>query len=357
MSNEDQTFVILTPGFAANESDSTCLPMQQHLVRMINRLYPQLQIIILSFQYPYHEKSYQWFGNTIISFNGRNRGGLRRLLLRKKIMKALKMIYAEKKIIGILSFWYGECAVVGKKFGDKYGIKHKCWLLGQDARAENHYPKRMPLEAGELLALSDFIQDEFERNHYKRPAVVLPPAVKEETHYSTDKDIDILAAGSLIPLKQYHIFIEAIANIKKALPTVNAVLIGDGPEKRKLQNLILKLDLNDNVFLAGELSHGELLQHMQRAKVFLHPSSYEGFGVVCLEALAGGAQVISFVQPMYRQIKNWHIVKTKEEMEQKAIDILQSADTVYENVIVYKMEDVARQLVELYSYEGSFQKR
>src|SRR3978361_1604764 len=122
-----QAFVILTPGFAASENDSTCLPMQQHLVRTINKQYPQLQVIILSFQYPYHENSYQWFGNTIITFNGRNRGGLQRFLLRKKVAKALKNVHAENKIIGLLSFWYGECAVVGKRFGDKYGIKHKCW--------------------------------------------------------------------------------------------------------------------------------------------------------------------------------------------------------------------------------------
>jgi len=44
------------------------------------------------------------------------------------------------------------------------------------------------------------------------------------------------------------------------------------------------------------LAHPELLEWMQRGKVFLHPSSYEGFGIVCIEALCSGAEVISFVK-------------------------------------------------------------
>ena len=79
---------------------------------------------------------------------------------------------------------------------------------------------------------------------------------------------------------------------------VKAVLIGEGPERMKLQSLITALGLQSNISLTGELSHPEVLQWMQRTKIFLHPSSYEGFGVVCIEALHAGAHVISFVKPM-----------------------------------------------------------
>ena len=77
-------FVILSPGFAASADDSTCLPMQQQFVKTISSQYPQLKIIVLSFQYPYHQKEYEWNGITVIPFEGRNKGGVQRLLLRKK---------------------------------------------------------------------------------------------------------------------------------------------------------------------------------------------------------------------------------------------------------------------------------
>ena len=166
----DSAFVILTPGFAASEEDSTCLPMQQVLVRTICDMYPQVNVVVLSFQYPYVCKKYNWHRATVYSFNGRNRGGVRRLLLRFEINRALEELHHRFHIIGLLSFWYNECAAVGKLFAGKHRLKHYCWLLGQDAGKGNRYPLRYPLKAAELIALSHFLQDEIERNYASRPA-------------------------------------------------------------------------------------------------------------------------------------------------------------------------------------------
>jgi len=118
--------------------------------------------------------------------------------------------------------------------------------------------------------------------------------------------------------------------------------------KAGLEGLIAKSGLQENITLTGELPHHELLQLMQQTKVFLHPSSYEGFGVVCLEALYSGAVVISFVKPMQMDIKNWHIVNTKEEMTQKTLEILQYPYAVYERVTVFTIDDTAKKMMELF---------
>jgi glycosyltransferase involved in cell wall biosynthesis len=339
--NKHETLVILTPGFPKDEADSTCLPMQQSFARTLKELYPQLNIIILSFQYPYHKKKYKWFDITVIPFDGRNKGGLLRLLLRKKINAALNEINRAAKITGVLSFWYNECALIGKRFAEKNGINHFCWILGQDAGKENKYPGRIRPNAGELIALSDFIEDEFEKNHGIRPQHIIPPGIdiKQFSTSTKEKDIDLLAAGSLIPLKQYDVFIKIVAEIKERLQAVKAILAGEGSEKEKLQNLIINLGLQSSITITGELPYSEVLQLMQRTKVFLHPSSYEGFGLVCLEALAAGASVISFVKPMHNEIKNWHIVNTKDEMQQKALEILQNPDDDHIPVLPFLMND------------------
>src|SRR4030095_10397149 len=98
MNYKAKTLVILTPGFAKDESDSTCLPMQQSFIRVLNEKFPQLNIIIIAFQYPYFKKTYQWFGNTVISFNGRNRGGFTKLFLRRKCNIMMKRIHNTNKI-------------------------------------------------------------------------------------------------------------------------------------------------------------------------------------------------------------------------------------------------------------------
>jgi glycosyltransferase involved in cell wall biosynthesis len=350
MHPEKRTLVILTPGFPASEADSTCLPMQQGFVRALKENDPNLQIIVLSFQYPYIKQTYTWFGITVMSFNGQNKGGMARLLLRRKVSAALKEISHSNKIIGMLSFWYNECAWVGKKFADKNNLKHYCWILGQDARQTNKYPNSLKLHAGELIALSDFLQDEFERNHGIKPAFVIPPGVDSKQFNTAiqEKNIDLLATGSLIPLKQFEIFIEVVAETKKLIPGIKAALIGNGPEKNKLKTLIEKHELQSNITLTGELQYPEVLQWMQRAKVFLHPSSYEGFSGVCQEALGSGAQVISFCKPMKGDIENWHIVNHKDGMKDLALEILQNPDICLEKTIPFSINDTAKKMMKLF---------
>lgn len=351
MKTEQPALIILTPGFPKDEGDTTCLPMQQNLIRSIKHSHPDLNIIILAFQYPYFEKTNQWFNTTVISFNGQNKGALKKILLRRELNTVLKKINRENKVVGILSFWYGECARAGKKFADQYQLKHFCWLLGQDAKKENSYPKKLHADQGELIALSDFLREEFEKNHGIRPQYVIPPGIdtKEFNDPAPGKDIDIIAAGSLIPLKQYQIFIKTIAAIKKQLPNIRSVLVGEGPERNKLQSLIDEHGLQQNIMLTGELPHRETLQWMQRAKIFLHPSSYEGFGVVMIEALYAGCDVISFCKPMQQDIAHWHIVQDASGMQQKIIELLQLG-LREERASIFYIDDTAKKVMNLFGF-------
>jgi glycosyltransferase involved in cell wall biosynthesis len=350
MNSKKKILIILTPGFPQSETDSTCLPMQQSLVKALQKNYPAVETMVLSFQYPYQQKNYTWFGTTVISFNGQNKGGIKKLLLRRKLNHTLKTINNNNTIIGLLSFWYGECAVVGKRFADKHQLKHFCWVLGQDARKENKHPGRLQANAGELIALSDFLQDEFERNHITRPQHLIIPGIETVLiTAATTRNIDILGVGSLIPLKQFDIFIAIIAEVKKQLPGIKAMLIGTGPEEEKLRMLIIQNGLQDNIIFTGELSYDKVLQLMQQTKIVLHPSSYEGFSGVCQEALCNGAHVISFCWAMNEAIEQWHIVKDKPAMTEKIITILQNPGTNYKPATIFSIDETARQMMELFT--------
>jgi glycosyltransferase involved in cell wall biosynthesis len=339
MNPEKKTLVILTPGFPESESDSTCLPMQQYFVRTLQKL-TSFQVVILSFQYPYKEKKYTWFNMPVICYAGKNKGGISRLLLRQKIYAELKEINAASQIVGLLSFWCGECAFIGKEFGSKYRIPHYCWLFGQDAKKENKYPSRINVQANELIAISDSVQVEFEKNHGTSPQLVIPLGIdtSQLSFPSIQKDIDVLAAGSLIPLKRFDILVEVIELVQQRRQGLKIVLAGEGPDKKKLQRMIRSAKLQDTLILAGELPHSILMQQMARTKVFLHPSSYEGFSGVCLEALHTGARVISFCKPMKQDIDNWLIVQSKEEMVEKTLAILTDSSIIYKGNTPYKMK-------------------
>lgn len=349
MPTKQKALIILSPGFAASETDTSCLPMQQSFVKNLSALYPAIEIIILSFQYPFQRLVYKWFDVAIVSFGGKNKTGLSKYFLRRQINKELQRLNAEKDILGILSFWFGECAHVGKKFSASNGLKYYCWLLGQDARENNSYVKCLRPDASELIALSEFLQEEFERNYRIRPFLVITPGIEDQPEIS--KDIDLLAVGSLIPLKQFEIFIESIAVIKQRVPGIRAVLIGEGVEKRKLMNLMDALDLAVNIRIAGKLNHDEVISLMQRTKILLHPSSYEGYSGVCQEALSCGAHVISFCKAMNSDIRQWHVVNSKNEMVDMAVALLQDKSTVYKPVRFLSMKTTAKQMMDLYLSE------
>lgn len=347
MNDERKTLVILTPGFPGSETDSTCLPMQQNFAKALKQNYPNLAIIVISFHYPYHKKSYDWFGIPVISLGGKNKGGLFTLMLRTKANATLKKINDKTRISTIISFWYGECAFAGHRFAQQNHIKHFCWILGQDARKGNKHIKKGRLKDNELVALSDFLQEEFEKNYGTKPKYVITPGLTSQSPAELPRGIDILGAGSLIPLKQFDIFLEIIFEIKKQMPAVKAMLIGEGPEKEKLEALITKYDLQKNVILTGKLAYTDVLKMMERSKLLLHPSSYEGFSGVCQEALTVGAHVVSFCRAMNYEIENWHIVSDKEEMKYKAISLLQNTIEFLPPKQVFSINDTAKAFAEI----------
>lgn len=344
------SLIIVSPGFAADESDTGCLPLQQAVVKGLRKQYPGLRIIVLALQYPFKNERYHWFGSEIIAFNGKDKGGLSRLHTWWKAWQVLRLLHQTTRIRGLFSFWYGECYFLGHHFAKLKGLKHYGWILGQDAKANNPYTRRVQPQPEEMVALSDFLQDEFERNYKIRPKHLITPGIDMSLFPARpiSKEIDIMAAGSLIPLKRYDMLIEILAEIKKQRPVLKALLAGDGPQLSSLQQQINTAGLQQTLELTGKLSYPEVVKKMHQAKVFLHTSSYEGFGCVCLEALAAGASVISFTQPMKQLPVNWHVVKTKEEMIGLALQILNNipSATTLEG---YAIEGTVLQIGHLYN--------
>lgn len=349
MKADKNTFIILSPGFAANEADTTCLPAQQLFVQHLHENFPSLNIIVLAFQYPFIKSEYKWKSVQVISFNGSNRGGLKRLHTWYMVRQKLASLHRTHSIVGLFSFWCTECALVGEKFARKHQLKHYTWILGQDARKSNKFVRIIKPASGSLVAMSDFLADEFERNHFIRPLHVIPNGIDPRMYSQsiTPRSIDVLGAGSLIPLKQYDVFIDLIAQAKKKFPAIKSLVTGDGPERAKLQTKILSLQLKHEIELAGERPHPEVLRLMQQSKIFLHTSSYEGFSTVCLEALYAGAHVISFCNPVYEKIPHWYVVRNKDEMLRKLIELL-STHLNHEPIIPFSMSDTAKRVMSLF---------
>lgn len=343
----------MMPGFAKDENDTTCIPFSQMFIKFINKEYPGLKIIILTVDYPFHAKEYSWQGNHVIPFNG-NKYKWFRPLLWIRIYTQLIAIKKKKSLIGLLSFWCAENALVANYFAKWNRYKHFIWLQGQDARENNPVFRYFRPKPHQLIAISEFQKQIFIHNYGFSPKYVIPNSIAAEefSHIiCKKKTIDVIGVGSLISLKRYHLFIETIEKLKPDFPNIRAMLVGNGEQYDYLKELIRKKNLDENICLKGQVSHSRALQLMQEAKILLHPSEYEGYSRVCIEALYLGCQVVSCIYPEKKSIPHWHIVNTVDEMQYICKHILTGDDPgAFFQVKVNMMPGCIQQILALYGY-------
>lgn len=343
---------IVIPGFPSAEADTTCLPPIQSFVKSLNNIFPELSVVIFTIQYPYRTDCYQWFGNTVYALNGKFIPKIAKPFFWLKAYKTLLKTSARYDAIGVLSFWCGEAALIGKYFSKRKNLNHFIWMQGQDARLKNPYISLIRPKSEELIVMSESMSIEMVKNYRIKPAYIISNGVdpkKEKPLLGNDRPIDLLAVGSLIPLKHYKVFIELVATLKKDFTQLNAVLVGAGPEQKMLQELIHSLNLHENIVITGELSHDNVLEKMAQSKILIHPSLYEGYSTVCLEALYAGCHVISFVHPGRAAIKHWHVVSDDNEMNSVSNHLLKTEND-FTSVLVNSMEDSAREMMQLFNY-------
>jgi glycosyltransferase involved in cell wall biosynthesis len=110
----------------------------------------------------------------------------------------------------------------------------------------------------------------------------------------------VLYAGSVKPQKNLPRLIEAFAVAKADLrdrpeyANLKLILIGDSAEEHSdLRRAVLRSRLQNDVRFLGFVPHAMLRVFYSRARAFLFPSLYEGFGLPPLEAMAHGAPVVT----------------------------------------------------------------
>lgn len=97
--------------------------------------------------------------------------------------------------------------------------------------------------------------------------------------------IDVVVAGRLVPHKRFALLLEAMA----LLPGMTAHVIGEGPERQRLEHDARRLGVDDRVTFRGRLPTArEVYEVLGSARATLISSEQEGFGISVVEAQAAG---------------------------------------------------------------------
>ena len=110
--------------------------------------------------------------------------------------------------------------------------------------------------------------------------------------YNTEKTV--VAVGTLRWHKGFDRLIVMFSSIVKTHPEWVLKIIGDGPDKKILQQLITSLDLQRNVVLTGAMGRDKLTRELSSAKIFALSSVTEGLPKVLLEAMCAKSACVVF---------------------------------------------------------------
>jgi N-acetyl-alpha-D-glucosaminyl L-malate synthase BshA len=100
----------------------------------------------------------------------------------------------------------------------------------------------------------------------------------------------LLHSSNFRPVKRVGDVVEIFAAVRRQMPC-SLVLIGDGPERPRIEQRVRELGLQADVRFLGEQLN--VVEALQGAKVFLLPSEQESFGLAALEALSCGVPVVA----------------------------------------------------------------
>jgi len=99
----------------------------------------------------------------------------------------------------------------------------------------------------------------------------------------------IISSGRLVPWKGFDILIEMMRD----LPEWKLTITGDGPDRARLEKIIKENNLQERVFLLGDVKRIEMIKKIQESEIFILNTSFESFSFVIVEAMIALTPVIS----------------------------------------------------------------
>lgn len=173
--------------------------------------------------------------------------------------------------------------------------------------------------ATELIVPTKKTYDLFkEKYHYTRNVHIVPTGIEVERFYSENfkkKELDdlrnqiglskdqftILFVGRLAAEKSVDLLIEAQRDLAKKYNAI-LMIVGDGPDMQKYQELAMKYNIEDNVIFTGKVPWTEVTKYYQLADIFATASRSETQGLTVIEAMAASLPVVAVDDESFRTV-------------------------------------------------------
>lgn len=184
---------------------------------------------------------------------------------------------------------------------------HEVWgdywyeYLGYQGAAGKFLERLLAMHSVYNIAVSETVRDNLRVLIPARTIKVIPNGVDLaaiDSVIPASGSTDVVFTGRLIHEKHVDVLIEAVEILRKQNIEIRCLIIGDGPERKMLEGMVDERNLRDSISFTGFLPRFEdVVRYMKSSRVFVFPSTREGFGMAALEALACGLPVVTVDHP------------------------------------------------------------
>ena len=238
------------------------------------------------------------------------------LLPTPRVIRNLQKLIDERNLSTV---WFGAAAPLGvsARWLRKAGAQHIVALThGHEVWWSKVWPfswaiSEIARSVDVVTYLGDFTQQAIARRFKdKNKLTKIAPGIDTEhfrpldvrelrEKYGIADRATIVSVGRLVHRKGQDRLVEAMPLVLKEIPEAHLVFIGEGPHRKKLDELVKKLKLENHVTFIGRIQYSDLPRHISLGDIFAMPSrsrlfglEVEGLGIVYLEASACGLPVV-----------------------------------------------------------------
>jgi L-malate glycosyltransferase len=166
-------------------------------------------------------------------------------------------------------------------------------LRNKLSRYDNALVNQVFQEAEVIIAVSASLQKAIE-NNFRFKTLLVPNMVDfDKISPCNGESNKLITIGNLLPVKGYEFLIDAFAICLKEEKDLSLTIIGDGPERKKLEHKCASLGISNQVEFKGMLSPELTKEELRNHGIFISSSLFETFGVALVEALGSGMPSIA----------------------------------------------------------------
>lgn len=169
------------------------------------------------------------------------------------------------------------------------------------------------------------------------------------------KERKVVFSGVMYYHRGLEVLLEAASKVVKSLPDTKFVLLGEGPEMQRLQNMVLEKNLVSNVEFKGWIERNEIPVYLSEASIGigplqLTPLTAKSIPIKVLEYMASSLPIIAkngtLADEILKNDENGYFIEDANDLAEKIMKLLKDPS------LIEKMGSVSRHMVQKFSWES-----